>query len=245
MNRYYFLDRLRGITIISMILYHGLWDLVHISHMDIKWLHNGVGYIWQQSICYTFILLSGFCWSLGKHKWKRGLSILICGGVITLATGIFYPEGIILFGILTFLGASVLILIGFEPFLNKIPSVAGIGSSLMLFFITRNVNRGYLGFEGITLMKLPRQLYCNYISAFFGFPESTFFSTDYFSMVPWIFLYIAGYYMYQLFKQKGWHCYLVKRKCRWLEWIGRHSLLIYMIHQPAILGCMTLIENLK
>ena len=64
MNRYYFLDRLRGITVVSMVAYHGIWDLVHIFHINISWFNDVIGYIWQQSICYTFILLSGFCWSV-------------------------------------------------------------------------------------------------------------------------------------------------------------------------------------
>ena len=243
MNRYYFLDRLRGITVVSMVAYHGIWDLVHIFHINISWFNDVIGYIWQQSICYTFILLSGFCWSLGTHQWKRGITILICGAVISVITAIFLPDGRIIFGILTFLGFAVLVMIGLERLLKKVPAITGMGSSLVLFLITRNVNRGSLGFERLQLMKFPRHLYCNYISAFFGFPQSTFFSADYFSVIPWIFLFIAGYYIYQIFKQKEWNRYLVNRKWRWLEWIGQHSLGIYMLHQPAILGCISLFQN--
>lgn len=245
MNRYYFLDRLRGITVISMVIYHGLWDLVHIYHTNINWFNDTIGYIWQQSICYTFILLSGFCWSLGKHKWKRGFTILICGFVITSVTEMFFSDEKIIFGILTFLGFAVLAMIGFEPLLIKIPAMIGAGCNLILFFITRNVNNGSLGFERIHLMKLPGKLYCNLISTFLGFPEQFFFSTDYFSVIPWIFLFITGYYIYQFMKQKEWNCYLIKEKWRWLEWIGQHSLVVYMIHQPAIIGCITLFGNLK
>ena len=75
--------------------------------------------------------------------------------------------------------------------------------------------------------------------------RAIFFSTDYFSVIPWIFLFITGYYIYQFMKQKEWNCYLIKEKWRWLEWIGQHSLVVYMIHQPAIIGCITLFGNLK
>lgn len=63
-TRYYALDDIRGITLISMIFYHAMWDIVFILGKDIKWYNEAPGYIWQQSIGWTFILLSGFAGSL-------------------------------------------------------------------------------------------------------------------------------------------------------------------------------------
>ncbi|MDE7404312.1 MAG: DUF1624 domain-containing protein, partial [Lachnospiraceae bacterium] len=64
--RYGVLDGIRGFVVISMILYHACWDLVYIFGKDWSWYRGRGAYIWQQSICWSFILLSGFCWSLGK-----------------------------------------------------------------------------------------------------------------------------------------------------------------------------------
>lgn len=62
-----FIDLIRGITIIEMISYHFLWDLVYLYNADIPWYKSHGAYIWQQSICWTFILLAGFSWHLGKN----------------------------------------------------------------------------------------------------------------------------------------------------------------------------------
>ena len=72
-ERYHLLDGLRGLTLVSMILYHGMYDLVELYGVSVGWFFRTPGYIWQQSICWTFILLSGFCWRLGKEPLKRGL----------------------------------------------------------------------------------------------------------------------------------------------------------------------------
>ena len=72
-RRYQTLDTLRGVTIVSMILYHACWDLVWIFGADWPWYRSDGAYLWQQSICWTFILLSGYCWSLGRHRLRRGL----------------------------------------------------------------------------------------------------------------------------------------------------------------------------
>ena len=58
-SRVEWLDSIRGITLISMILYHAVWDIVYIAKVDWDWFKSDGAYIWQQSICWTFILLSG------------------------------------------------------------------------------------------------------------------------------------------------------------------------------------------
>ena len=56
------LDSLRGLTLFSMIAYHLCWDLVYLRGLPWAWYNGFWAYIWQQSICCTFILLSGYCW---------------------------------------------------------------------------------------------------------------------------------------------------------------------------------------
>ena len=66
------LDELRGLDLISMMLYHGMWDLVYLFGVSAPWYGSWQGELWQQSICWVFILLSGFCLPLGRHPVKRG-----------------------------------------------------------------------------------------------------------------------------------------------------------------------------
>lgn len=67
------LDTLRGLTLVSMIVYHACWDLVYLYRLDWGWYRSFWAGIWQQSICCTFILLSGYCWQMGRHPLRRGL----------------------------------------------------------------------------------------------------------------------------------------------------------------------------
>ena len=53
------LDELRGLDLISMMLYHGMWDLVYLFGVRAPWYGSWQGELWQQSICWVFILLSG------------------------------------------------------------------------------------------------------------------------------------------------------------------------------------------
>lgn len=96
-ERYVLLDSIRGITLLSMILYHGMFDLVEIYGLHVPWFGDRPGYVWQQSICWIFILLSGFCWNLGKRHLKRGLVISAWGLLITGVTYAFMPSEKILF----------------------------------------------------------------------------------------------------------------------------------------------------
>ena len=86
------LDALRGLTLVSMIAYHACWDLVYLFHADWDWYRGTGAYIWQQSICWTFILLSGFCFSLGRRPLRRGLTVFGCGWVVTLVTVLLRHE---------------------------------------------------------------------------------------------------------------------------------------------------------
>ncbi len=239
-KRYDILDSLRGITLISMILYHAMWDIVYIYGVDAAWYESQGAYIWQQSICWTFILLSGFCWPMGKRHLKRGLVVFGLSVVISLVTIVMMPESKILFGVLSLIGSAMLLMIPLDRLLQKVNPYIGAVVSFGLFVVTRNVPYGELGFERWHLYGLPDALYKNLFTAYLGFPNSTFTSSDYFSIIPWIFLYVTGYFIYWILQKKQWLVRLQKKGIRPLSFLGRHSLLIYALHQPIIYGVLYL-----
>lgn len=234
MKRYDLLDTIRGIALINMILYHGIWDLVYLFHVNWQWYYSTVGYLWQQSICWTFILLSGFCWPLGKKHFQRGMFVFAAGIIITVATALVMPSERIVFGILTMIGSSMLLMIFFHKYLHRIRSLTGISISFVLFVFTRNINNGYLGFEHWNFVKLPDILYANGITAYLGFPGEEFYSTDYFSLFPWFFLYLTGYFLYRISEKRNWNRFLKKSPLTRIQKIGKHSLEIYLLHQPIL-----------
>ena len=232
-KRLSYIDSIRGITIVSMIAYHFTWDLVYLAGWKLDWMKSFGAYCWQQSICWTFIILSGFCWSMGHHPIRHGLQIFACGALITVVTLLFLPEDRIIFGILTFLGSAMILMYLMQPLLKRCHPLWGMLLSFFIFVMTKGVSRHHLGW-GILSIALPDALYRNYLTAYLGFFFKGFYSTDYFAIIPWIFLYIFGYYLYWSYDR-----YLRDRDhIAWKEpvfsFLGRHSIWIYMMHQPLL-----------
>lgn len=143
-------------------------------------------------------------------------------------------RGRVLFGVITLLGSCMLITLPLECILKKCNSFLGFSISVVIFLLTRNITIGFLGFESWNIMELPDSWYRNFGTAYLGFPFPSFYSTDYFSLFPWYFLFLAGYFFKQILSSKDVMKHLMPSKIMTLEWIGAHSLEIYIIHQPLI-----------
>ena len=65
-----------------------------------------------------------------------------------------------------------------------------------------------------------------------------FYSTDYFALLPWLFLFWAGYYLHKAVGRRRMEP-LRRSVCPALGWMGRHSLLLYLLHQPVIYGVLS------
>ena len=240
-NRFYLIDSLRGFAVFSMVIYHFVWDLNYVA--GVRWgsfssLYN---FLWQQSICLTFILISGFCYHLSRHPLKNSLIALLCGAAVTLATALLTPDSAIWFGVLTFLGSAMLICLPIRKLLYKIPSGLGFAICFCLFILCYDINDRTLVFGQIAL---PSFLYDNMFTAFLGFPPRGFFSADYFSLFPWIFLFLGGFFLGSLIKRLKEPPSFLFFRVPFFEWIGRHALIIYMLHQPLLYGLTLLIGGI-
>lgn len=229
------LDTLRGLTLVSMMGFHFTWDLVFIFGKEIPFMQTQDAYYWQQSICWTFIFLSGFCWSFGKHPLKRGAQIFLFGLIITLVTVFLMPEERIIYGVLTFLGSAMILTYIFQGILKRIFPAIGFLLSFILFIFTKSIAKGYIGFAAIKIM-LPEFFYRNLLTTYLGFPHAGFYSTDYFAIIPWIFLFFSGYYCYRFFEKRQLLSKIPDWKEPFFSFLGRYSIWVYMIHQPLLYG---------
>ena len=82
---------------------------------------------------------------------KRGLMSFGGGIIVSLVTHLLMPSARITFGILTFTGSAVLLMIPLEKLLRKAPPLPGLVVSGALFALLRNVPKGSFGFEGLVL----------------------------------------------------------------------------------------------
>ena len=210
-KRYALLDSLRGLLLLEMIVYHFFWDLVYLFEQDLPWFHSSLCYWWQQSICWRFIFLSGFCWPLGKRAVRRAVQVFGGSALVMVITHIFVPDQAVTFGVLFFLGSGMLLLKLLDRLLCRLAPVWGITASGMLFFLTRNINDGYLGFEEWNFFKIPEQLY------------------------------LAGYYCLRFCETLGGLPQIFDYGSGCLSFFGRRSLLVYLLHQPLLYLLLTLI----
>ncbi len=237
-QRYHLLDALRGFVILLMVAYHTAWDLIYIFGVNSTILRSNFGVIWQSTIGWTFITLSGFCWAMGKHQLRHGAICFGFGALMTVITLAVMPENRVVFGVLTLLGSCMMLMVPLDKILRKIPAVAGLLAACVAFLFTRNISIGTLGFGEWQCVSVPSTLYLNYFTAYLGFPQRGFYSTDYYPILPWIFLFCAGYFAYRVaqecFPEKGRFWSMLHYKIPPLGFLGRHSLVIYLFHQPVI-----------
>ncbi len=239
-SRVRILDVLRGFSLISMIAYHATYDLVYMYGVDLPWYKNLPGFIWQQSICWVFILIAGASMHYSRNAIKHGLIVLGCGMILTVVTATAMPSVQINFGVLHMMGCSMLIVALTKKTLQKIPYAVGCVASFCFFAVLYGVPRGFVGFFNYLPIKLPSFLYGTDVLFWLGFPGDTFFSGDYFPLIPWLFLFLTGYYLWGICKDK------FERKAggkNIIEVMGRHSLIIYMAHQPIVLGVLWILAQ--
>ena len=228
-KRFAILDTYRGFVIINMIAFHFLYDVFMAFGVDRSWYFQPVNRIWQQFICWSFILLSGWVWPYGASKaLKRGIFLNICGLVITAVTAIATPSQLVIFGVLNFLGCAILLMLPLEKLLRRLPATLGLILFFALFLAFYYCNTWSIGIESVLLIPL-------------GFPTRDFFSSDYFSILPWFFLYVTGYYLGRILENKRGFLRISDVKIPILDIIGRKSVWIYLIHQPLCYGICLLL----
>ena len=235
------LDELRGIAIIAMIVYHTLYSMAFVFSLDFSYNLLLQAHKFQPFIPILFITLCGISCSFSKNNLKRGSIVMAIAIAITIATAIFMPSITIIFGILHFLGISLILYSVTKKFIDKIPVNIGIVLFLILFIVAYNIPKGYIGFKPIIYLELPTQLYRFYPLFIFGFPTPDFTSGDYYPLIPNIFLLLFGIYIGKLIKEKGVPSFMYKKLCPPLDFLGKHSLVIYVVHQPVIIGILYLV----
>ena len=240
-KRFHLIDALRGLALVNMLGYHFAYDVNVVYGRDPQFYLRPWAHVWQQYICWSFILISGLSFHWGKrHNLRRGLFLNACGLVITGVTLLVMPEEAVWFGILSFMGCAVLLTIPLERGLQKPPPVWGLAVCFALFLILKPVDSGYLG-VGPLLCGLPAGLYRCRVLAPLGFPDPAFRSSDYFPLLPWYLLFLCGWFLGRLLESHEVCKKAALIKIPLLSAVGRKTIWVYMLHQPVLMGLCMLI----
>ena len=227
-NRIWELDAFRGLCLVLMVAFHFWDDLVHLFGLiplRAEWLFRLMN-DWGGM---PFLVLSGVCVTLGKHPVKRGLTVFAGGIAITLVTlGMyllhFADSGIIIyFGVLHCLGTCMLL----WPLFQKLP----LWTLTVLGIVLTGVGI-YLKFSDIAvsfpwLMPL-------------GIPYYGFSSSDYVPLLPNLGYFLLGAVLGKTLYREKKSLLPDLPRLGVFSWIGRNSLLIYLLHQPILAGLVLL-----
>ncbi len=245
-NRIQALDLLRGGAMILVVLYHILYDLKYIFGSNIPYfLTPGSRPVETVHICFLWVLfaVSGICSGFSRNCLKRGAVLYILGWLITLVTSCAMPSELIVFGVLSCFGSCMVITSLAKPLTDKLPWQGLLILSAVLWFVFRDFHRsGELSLI-FARIKLPVPPIPDYLYPI-GIKAHDFKSSDYFPIIPYIFMFLSGCALYapvSMMKLPAWF-YKTGRNIfvRIISFIGRHSLVIYIVHQPVLLGVLTI-----
>ena len=242
-----FLDEIRGLAVFCMIFYHAFYVCGSFFAQDwAVWLFNFFLPV-QPWFAGIFIFVCGVSCSLSKNNLKRGLILLGVAAGFTLVTAVVLPaigfEGAeVYFGILHLLAFSVLFYTLIEKRLGKFSPFAGILICAVLFAFTSGISEGKLGYGNLINLTLPESLYENNYLVPLGIYSPSFYSADYFPIFPSIFIFLSGAFTGRICAERGYPEWVYSKRIPFLGALGRHSLIIYIVHMPVIYAAAYAIE---
>ena len=247
-ERIHLLDEIRGIAVLGMILHHCLFGFCMFG-LDLRLLRfdllervlETVWFEWLRlPFVLAFLVISGICCNFSKSNLKRGVVCFAVAMAVTLVT--FLVGMPIKFGILHLLGVCMLL----AGILEKAKIRLSFWSVFLfgvLFFLSYNLKDGSLGMPGLSFCLMPQTLYETKFLFWLGLPDPTFSSSDYFPLLPWIFPFFSGVLIGQKINRVGWPDETKKLHLPFFSFLGRHSLWIYLIHQPLFFGLFFLLDR--
>ncbi|WP_292484578.1 heparan-alpha-glucosaminide N-acetyltransferase [Methanohalobium sp.] len=233
-ERFWELDFFRGIGIILMVVFHFLYDLNYFGGYDFN-PHSGFLLFMGRSAAIIFILLVGISltisvsrtkkyaenvWNLYPKYIKRGLRIFGWGLLLTLITWIFIGQGVIVFGILHFIGISIILAYPFLRFKSM-----NLLLGLLFIFLGSYLQTFSVDFPWLLWL---------------GFVPEGFYTFDYFPLFPWFGVILIGIFTGNLLYPNYTRKFSIMDLSRNFPinmfcLMGRYSLFIYLIHQPFLI----------
>lgn len=245
-NRAFELDFLRGFSLFLMILMHFAYDMRYFFEIDVfgflesNWFWSFV----EPFFLCIFVGVSGICCSFSRNNFKRGAKLLVVAVLFSLGTFLAKTylnlECLILFNVLHMLSVSIIVY-----------------SIIVLiekrFSIDNNVTNVLMSFFGVWIIAMGEKIsemdgVINgpWLLPFGIIGKDSFFMADYMALIPWLGVFLVGAVV-------GRVCYankesIVKNPPKALlsfskpfSFLGRHSLIIYIVHQPIVMALTYLV----
>jgi len=220
---------LRGVGILLMVAYHFAFDLAWFRVINADFNHDPFWLASRAMIVTLFLALVGVSLTLAKRAhpgpqpfWRRVALIAGCAMLVSIASYLTFPQTFITFGILHAIAVSSVLarpLIGFP----RVALIAGIaiialGTTIQLPLF----DRPWLNWVGMMTHKPATE--------------------DYVPLFPWLGVVLIGVAIGTVLPRMQRRLAAADRFTpTWLAWLGRHSLVIYLVHQPILVGALRVV----
>ena len=226
------IDIARGLALVAMAIYHFAWDLEFFGYVDPGMTAVGGWKIFARSIASSFLFLAGVSLFLAhadgirwRGYWRRLAMVAVAALAISVATYVATPDSFIFFGILHQIALASVLGLAFV----RLPAVLTLVAAGLV-------------------AAAPQFLRSSYFDApwwwWTGLSEAYPRSNDYVPIFPWFAAVLFGIAAARLARRSGLLDRLAAiRIGRWARpaaFAGRHSLAVYLIHQPVIIACVWL-----
>jgi uncharacterized membrane protein len=241
--RFWEIDALRGLAVIAMIAYHSFFCANYIGLSALSPYHGFLG-ISPLFIAATFLFVSGLSMRASRDsaiargeapgfKRQARRSLLIGAGALVITLVTFFAAGLesfVAFGILHCVALAGIIL---YPFLGRRWLNLCIGLPLIV--------AGFLFLHG---REFPRFAWWFFI---LGFRPEGYYPLDFVPLIPWLGFSFLGIFAASFLYKDGrrafsWPFGGTSPQARFLSFLGRSSLIIYVVHIPLILGILLAIK---
>ena len=231
-------DLARGLALLAMFVFHFAYDLSYFGliETDVPSQPGWRGF--ARLIAGSFLTLVGISLVLATRNGlnrpaflKRLAMVAGAAALVTIATYVAMPRSFIFFGILHHVAlGSVLAL----PFL-RLPIVAVAGAAILAFALPVLVAHPLLDQPAL---------------AWLGFSRAPIVTADFVPVFPWFGCVLGGIVLARLALPRlagsrlaAWRPTVLP--ARLVAWGGRHSLLVYLVHQPVFIGALMLALQLN
>ena len=230
------IDLARGFALVAMAIYHFTWDLEFFGYVTPGLTAFGGWKLFARCIASSFLFLAGVSLFLAHSDgirwpgfWRRFAMVAGAALAITIVTYVAVPGGFIFFGILHEIAlASLLGLAFLRP-----PALANVAIAALVIAAPHYLRSATFDHPALWWVCLS---------------EMSIRSNDYVPVFPWFGAVLLGIAAARLAKQAG--LFAGMRPLRFGGWsgpllfAGRHSLAVYLIHQPVLIASVWLAAQL-
>ena len=227
-RRLVLIDLARTIALIGMAVFHFTFDLEMFGHLPPGTSVTGGWAVFARLVAGSFLFLAGVSLVLAHGEgirwpavWRRLGKLVAAAVLVSGATYAAFPQAFVYFGILhsialcSLLGLAVI----------RLPGWALLALALAVVLVDRSV-----ALEALNTRAL----------AWTGLAAAHPLSVDFVPVFPWLGALLAGMGAARLAAGAGLWARAARLSAgpwlRRLAWPGRHSLVIYLVHQPVLIG---------